>query len=130
MVAQEGCADLLRGDGKVCGRVWEGIGGVGLVVRLCEGGGCDATFCRDRAGSSRVLEVEGDRLVPKHGGGKIGVRGGGIESRGVIQDREGAGVDGGSVISGASVILNAMANSKILEGEICSRCGEVRCWGL
>lgn len=130
VVAQEGCADLLRGDGKVCGRAWEGIGGVGLVVRLCEGGGCDATGCRDRAGSGRVHKIEGDCLVPKHSRGKIGVRGGGIESRGVIQDREGTYVDGGSVVGGASVVLDAMANSKIFEGEVCSRRGQVGCWGL
>lgn len=128
MVAQERCADLLRSDGKVCGRAGKGIGGVGLVVRLCEGGGCDATDSRDRASSGRVHEVEGNCLVPKHGRRKVGVRGGGIKSRGVIQDREGAGVDGGSVVGGASVVLDAMTNSKIFEGEVCSRRGEVGCW--
>lgn len=128
VVAQKGGGDFLRGDGEVGGGAGEGVGGVGLVVRLGEGGGCDASGGgRDWAGCGWVHEVERDGLVPEHGRGKIGIRGGGIESRGVVQDREGACVDGGSVVGGASVVLDAMANGKILEGEICSRRGKVSC---
>lgn len=112
VVAQERGGDLLRGDGEVGGWAWKRIGGVGLVVRLGKGSGFDAGGGgrRDGAGCGWVHEVEGDCLVPEHSRGKIGIRGGGIESRGVIQNREGACVDGGGVVGGASVILDAMAN--------------------